>query len=269
MSKIKNREITVVLPVHELDDTTKQLFDNAIASIKNLTVKPSEVLIITPKGSEANKHVKTYDFDSIKAITRIVENEGDTDFCSQVNLGVSKAKSEWVSILEYDDEYSTIWFKNANEYISAYPDVSIFMPIIADTNASNQFVGTTNEAVWAYQFSDDLGYLDTTALLQYQSFNIDGMVFKKSIIDEFGGFKQSIQLTFAYEFLLRMTYNDVKVMTVPKIGYKHINLREGSLFSKYTKTMDVTESRWWLSQAKKEYYWNEDRKITYKSNEAQ
>jgi hypothetical protein len=35
-------------------------------------------------------------------------NPGLTDFASQVNYGVSVAKTEWVSVLEFDDELANI-----------------------------------------------------------------------------------------------------------------------------------------------------------------
>jgi hypothetical protein len=38
------------------------------------------------------------------------------------------------------------------------------------------------------------------------------MVIRKSVYEENGGFKPSIKLTFIYEFLLRMTFKDVKVI---------------------------------------------------------
>jgi hypothetical protein len=74
------------------------------------------------------------------------------------------------------------------------------MPIIVDVDNQNQFVGFTNEAVWAASFSDELGILDNNALLTYQNFNTDGMVIRKSVYEENGGFKPSIKLTFIYEF---------------------------------------------------------------------
>jgi hypothetical protein len=137
------------------------------------------------------------------------------------------------------------------------------MPIVVDVDKNSQFIGFTNEAVWAQSFSDELGILDNNSLLTYQNFNIDGIVMKKSVFQEFGGFKSSIKLTFIYEFLLRMTFKSVRTMVIPKFGYKHLNLRDGSLFASYKETIDPTEARWWLSQAKKEYYFNKDRNITY------
>lgn len=256
-------QISVILPVHELNEETKQLFSNAIESVKTQIVRPDELVIVVPKDSDVATFVKGFDFgDYSKSIT-IAENDGETDFASQVNYGVEVAKSEWFSILEFDDEYATIWFKNVVKYREAHPNVDIFLPIIVDVDGTNKFIGLTNEAVWANSFSDELGILDNNALLAYQNFNTDGMVMRKSVYEENGGFKPSIKLTFLYEFLLRMTFKDVRVMVLPRFGYKHVNQRAGALFTKYKETLDPVEARWWLSTAKKEYYFPKDRKITY------
>jgi hypothetical protein len=100
----------------------------------------------------------------------------------------------------------------------------------------------------------------------YQNFQTAGSVFKKSIIDDFGGFKSSVKLTFIYEFLLRLSYNSVVIMTIPKLGYKHTNLREGSLFWNYKNgedKMTEDEVKFWIQTAKKEYFFTDDRVIKY------
>ena len=260
---MEKTNISVIIPVHELNDETKQLLNNAVQSVADQTVIPDELIIVVPKGTETAKTVKAADFGALKKIVTVAENDGETDFASQINYGVSVCKTEWFSILEFDDEYAKIWFKNVVEYKKAHTNVDIFMPIIIDVDTNNQFLGFTNEAVWAQSFSDELGILDNNSLLAYQNFNIDGIVMKKSTYEEFGGFKPSIKLTFIYEFLLRMTFKDVRVMVIPRFGYKHINQRVGSLFASYKETLDPAEARWWLAQAKKEYYFPNDRKITY------
>jgi len=262
---MEKNNISVILPVHELNEETKTLLNNAIQSVIEQQVQPDELVIVVPKGSEACAHVKTLDFGAYKSSVVIAENDGATDFASQVNFGVTTSKSEWFSILELDDEYAKIWFKNVINYREKHSDVEMFLPIIVDVDAAGQFIGLTNEAVWAQSFSDELGVLDNNALLAYQNFNIDGIVMKKSVYDSFGGFKSNIKLTFTYEFLLRMTFKSVKVMVIPRFGYKHVNQRPGSLFSSYKETLDPTEARWWLAQAKKEYYFAKDRDITYQA----
>lgn len=258
-------DITVLLPIHELNnDREVELFKNAINSVAVQEVIPDELMVIVPKDSKLSKELKTFDFGKAKSIVRVVENPGKTDFQSQINYGVEQTNTEWVSILEFDDEYSSKWFKNVIEYKEAHDDVSIFMPIIIDTDMDGQFMGMTNEAVWANSFSDELGLLDNNALLAFQNFNTDGVTMKKELFEEFGGFKSNIKLTFIYEFLLRMTFNGVKTMVIPRWGYKHVNVREGSLFESYQKDMDSVEANFWLIQAKKEYYFPNERDVKYK-----
>ena len=262
---MEKNNISVILPVHSLNEETKTLLNNSIKSVLTQTVKPEALIIVAPKGSDVVKHVKTIDFGDYSDSVVIAENDGLTDFSSQINYGVSVCKTEWFSILELDDEYANIWFKNVVEYRAANPNVDLLLPIVIDVDAEGQFIGFTNEAVWANSFSDELGILDNNALLAYQNFNIDGIVMKKSMYEEFGGFKPSIKLTFIYEFLLRMTFKDARVMTIPRFGYKHVNQRPDSLFAKYKETLDPVEAKWWLSTAKKEYYFPKDRNITYEA----
>jgi hypothetical protein len=63
-----------------------------------------------------------------------------------------------------------------------------------------------------------------------------------------------------------MTFKDVRTMVIPRFGYKHVNQRTGSLFNEYRNSIDPVEARWWLSAAKKEYYFAKDRQITYETN---
>jgi hypothetical protein len=92
------------------------------------------------------------------------------------------------------------------------------------------------------------------------------MVIKKKVFQNIGGFKPSIKLTFVYEFMLRLTHNSIKVMTIPKIGYKHTNLRENSLFWDYKNgesKLNEKEVKFWVESAKKEYFFTTEREIKY------
>ena len=93
---------------------------------------------------------------------------------------------------------------------------------------------------------------------------------KKSAFESMGGMKSSIKLTFNYEFLLRATYNDVVIMSIPKVGYKHTNQRPNSLFWNYKNNGDdiITqdEAKFWIDSAKQEYFFQQDRKIEFDAN---
>jgi hypothetical protein len=104
--------------------------------------------------------------------------------------------------------------------------------------------------------------------------NVIGIIFnpnKKEVLENYGGFKSSMKLTFVYEFLLRMTYNSVKIMTIPKIGYKHINMRPESIFWDYkngSNKLSENEVKFWVSAAKKEYFFTSDRNIKFAEENA-
>ena len=206
-----------------------------------------------------------FDFGGTKEIVRVVENTtDDTSFQNQLNIGVDNVNTEYFTFLEYDDELSKNGSNlNANTYINSFPEVGAFLPIVFESDEKGNFLSFTNENVWVKGVSSEMGLLDNETLVKMQNFNFDGMVVKKSVYQECGGLKTNMKLTFTYEFLLRLTYQDVPVMVIPKLGYKHLNNREESLFVEYKNTIDVLESKFWVNKAKKEYFFTEDREITY------
>lgn len=258
-------DLSIILPIKTiLVKDFVDFFTKSIDSINSQSVKPKELIIVHTEEEGLISFLENYDFGELSVVK--IKFEGEPNFSSQVNLGIKSSKSKWVSILEFDDEYSKIWFKNVKSYINTYNDVDAFLPIVVDVDNKMVFAGFTNEATFAANFSQEMGYLTNETLLHYQNFQTSGMVFKKSIIDDFGGFKPSFKLTFPYEFLLRMTYNSVKIMTIPKIGYKHINLREGSIFWEYKNgenKVGEQEIQFWVNSAKKEYFFTEDRNIKF------
>jgi len=101
--------------------------------------------------------------------------------------------------------------------------------------------------------------------LDYQNFQISGGLYRTSVIKEYGKLKDNIKLTFGYEFLLRLTHYNVLIMTIPKIGYQHVNFRENSLFWSYKNDdklkISEEEVKFWLDTAKKEFFFKNRRDI--------
>ena len=263
-------DLTVIIPVHTVEGDTIKWLTTAIESITKQNTKPDALLIITSDNKEVTDEVNKIKLGLLDKKTKVITNNtGNTDFCSQVNFGVTQVKTTYFSVLELDDEFSNIWINNFVTYKSHYEDVSLFLPIVVETDISGKYINTTNEAVWALQFSDEMGCLDNGALLRYPNFSFTGGIMKKEDYEEIGGLKSSIRLSFIYEFLLRVTYNDKKIMTIPKLGLKHTNMRPGSLFDSYRNGDDAInqdEGRFWMETAKKEYFFIEDREITFEEN---
>lgn len=259
--------ISVIIPIHTTENgLVSTWLKKAIKSIETQSVKPESVVIVRGTNEELKKELESFDFGDIKNIVKVIENTtGKEDFASQVNFGVENINTEYFSILEADDEYSRIWFKNVDDYINAYPNNDVFLALVVETDPFGNFLSFTNEPVWAKDFSEEIGVLDENTIQTYPNFNTSGMVIKTEKYKEFGGFKSSMKLSFIFEFLLRMTHNSCRIMVIPKLGYKHTNQREGSLFKDYKDFINPDEARFWMNLAKKEYFFTQDRNITYAS----
>ena len=259
--------LSIILPIKSSKSKDfNDYFEKAITSIKSQTVEVEELLIVHTSEESLINHLNGYDFGTLN-VTKLLWDK-DPNYCEQINYGIKNAKGVWVSLFEFDDEYSSIWFKNVKKYIDSYPQTQVFLPVVVETDEKGIFAGFTNEATFAANFSQEMGFLSNETLQEYQNFQTSGSVIKKSVVEDFGGFKSSIKLTYVYEFLLRLTYNSTLIMTIPKLGYKHSNMREGSIFWNYKfgeDKMIEDEVRFWIQTAKKEFFFVDDRVIKYQS----
>ena len=258
------KKITIILPIHKIDGDYKEMLTNAISSIEDFH---NDVILSIVCPTKIKKELNNL---SNKLEITFVENKGNTDFCSQINLGIEKCETEWFSIFEIDDEYRPIWLKSMNEYLNIYSDVDVFLPIIRDINQEGTFVNFTNESAWAYGFTELQGFIDNEVLLEFQNYQTSGGLYRTQVIKDNGSLKENIKLSFSYEFLLRLTHNGVRIMTVPRIGYQHVNMREDSLFWSYrndeNNKLPEKEVKFWLDTAKKEFFFKNKREVNYITN---
>ena len=255
--------VSVILPIKSSKAKNfEDYFKKAIDSLIKQIVGVEELIIVHTNEESLVDFLDKYNFENLN-VNKVLWTD-EPNYCSQINFGVKHAKTNWVSLFEFDDEYSPIWFKNVKSYMNSYPNVDMFLPVIVETDEKGVFVGFTNEATFAANFTQEMSKLTNETLQEYQNFQTAGSVIKKSMFEDFGGFKSSIKLTFIYEYLLRLTYNSASIMTIPKFGYKHTNLREGSIFWNYKNGDDkITEDevKFWIQHAKKEYFFINDRPI--------
>ena len=261
--------ISVVLPLKTRTAYDfESFFDKSIESLKNQKDEFDELVIVHCDESQLESYLNEFDFGDINV--KFEKWTEEPNYAKQVNRGVEVSSSDWVSLLEFDDEYSKIWFRNSKKYMDIYKDVDAFLPIVVDVDDKAVFAGFTNEATFAANITNEIGILSNEILQNFQNFQISGMIISKERFLSVGGLKSNIKLTFGYEFFLRLTHNSSRIMTIPKIGYKHMNLRLGSLFWNYKNSDDrlsADEVKFWIDSAKKEYFYNVEREINYEYQE--
>lgn len=250
--------ITVIIPVHELIEEYLEKALKSVDSQKDLT-KKVKVMVVYPKDIDQSLSLffKKYKFKNL-SIEKLTNN-GKSDFQSQINYGVENVKTEYFSILEFDDEYSNIYFRNVHKYISHYPEIDSFLPMMIEVDKNGDVMKLTNEFVWSKSFinDDEFGYLTNDLLKDFSYFFISGSVIKKQSFIDCGGLKTNFDVSAVYEFLLRFTYNNFKIFVIPKIGYLHLNEREGSATKYFINKYKEMDSKEEFEKARKEHIFNQ------------
>ena len=258
--------ITTIIPVHKFDKEIGEYLKKALESIKKQEEIDNlpQVILVYPREFDAELKVFMKEFLGTNLPILYIKNDGNRDYQSQVNLAVESVVTDYFSVLEFDDEYGNTFFKNGMKYVTAFPEIDMFLTMMIEVNDANEGIKLTNETVWAQQFigeNGEMGYLNLNALKQYTDFKLSGAIIKKSEFENLGKYKTNIRLTFMYELLLRALNNGCKVYTIPKIGYKHLATRKGSLFNSYQETMSMKERKFWFDTAVKESNFSKDREI--------
>lgn len=252
--------ITIVIPVHEVNDDLKKLYAVAIGSIpitaENKSMYP--VMLVGPKDV-----LNGYKDEKIEKVVEIeyVENE-KSDFQTQMNVAAQKCKTPYFSILEVDDSYNPNWFKNVEKHIETMPEVSFFLPLteVFDVSTKEAIpVGFANEIALTVSFSDRIGYIGKEDLENFSDFSCTGGVYKTADFIEIGGLKASLKIVFWYEFLMRAANNHKEIYVIPKLGYRHNLRREGSLMEIMSSTVKEEDVNKLFELAKQECFFNEDR----------
>lgn len=257
--------VTIIMPIHEFGDNLKKYIDAAITSIlQQVDAAPNLLIVYTARAKEGGLLDFLEEKQYGERITTVL-NEGKTDYCGQVNFGANAVTTDYFSIIEVDDEYSRVYFRNVDKCIKNLPDVGLFLPITVDVDdQTNSPVQLVNQSIWSNGYVGEngvLGYLNTRSLNEYSFYTLGGAVFKKQDFLTIGGLKSNIVFAFTYEFLLRFLNNANKVFTIPKFGYKHTINRNGSYFVGLGAVLSQDDRKFWFETAKKESHFFKDRVI--------
>ena len=244
----------IIIPIHEINEDVKTLLPDAINSVP----KSIQIRISCANGIASDLAKMTKGYKNVVIYESKEENKNS--FAELVNQAVGGSK--YFSILEFDDEYTPIWYDNFKIYADAYQDVSVFLYLedVVDFN-ERKYIGFGNEAPLASSFSNELGIIDNECLQEFFDFYLTGSVFKTEAFEDVGKLKTNLPLVFWYEFLLRITNKQHKVMVIPKVGYVHYLGRKGSLTETYRETITEKESQYWFDLAKKESFHKKQRDV--------
>ena len=125
------KNTTVILPIYKLETDEVLMLNNAITSVKEFH-EEVKVTIVCPTSvmSKLETFLLEADPTHTLEIKSLPNATGETDFISQVNLGIEDCDTEWFSILEIDDEYKKVWLPSMKEHVETFKDIDVFLPIV-------------------------------------------------------------------------------------------------------------------------------------------
>ena len=239
-------KLTVIIPVHDFSKENVELLKKAIKSVP----EGIDIIVSTTKETKTGKAL-----DGVKYVT----DANDSGFQSLVNAAVNTLDDGWFSVLEFDDEYTDIWYDNFEKYVGFKPEVSVFMYMedIKDFN-TERYVGFGNAEAYASAFSNEIGFIDNECLQNYFDFYLTGSIFNVKDWKDVGGLKPLIKVTFWYEWMLRATSKGKKIFVIPKVGYIHNMDRKSSYVDIY-RQIPEDEIQFYFDLAKKESFYKDQR----------
>lgn len=246
---------TYIIPLHKFDDSVKELLPNALKSVKD-TGKDYTVLIVGPK--DVIEQVEpVVSAEKMKTSVKYAENEGETDFATQVNTAVMKCTTKFFSVLEYDDTITEYWPSEAEKYAES-ENASVILPL-CEFIKDGEMVSFGNELAWHMSYANTPGIIDFDCLDKFMDFNVTGAFIKTEDFISIGGLKPSLKIASWYEFLLRACKNSLKVYVAPKLGYSHTIWRKGSYMDVMKDEISADEGAWLIETARQEYFFKDDR----------
>jgi len=283
---------SILIPIHEYNSEIEKSLDKAVSSVfdqesynfhANKYEKLDEEVIKEhlPIYIVTNNEVKKQLKKEIKSkVTDIIVNKSDLHIQKQMNLGFEKIDSEYITLLEVDDFFSSKYFKNLHIYQDEYPDQDAFMSLQLEVDYydTNKLKGFNNHYLWSRSVfeEDEVGTKEIDGNINFNMVKrlglnrLSGITFKKDSYLSCGKLKNNIVQYFNYEFLLRFLNNGFKVKLMDKIGYVHTLNRQNSYDEVYNiqnNTLSKEEIKYWLNIASKEYeFENENSRPTFKYN---
>ena len=275
----QSKPVDVIIFTHGLTDeqrtSIKKIADNPFYTISKRNDKGESIQEVVASTKKLNYSILNSD----------VPLNFSKIFNKTFNLAIEN-EYENISISEAEDSFSLKWFELASIYAFENPEVSVLLPLMRNS-INGTFTGLLNEAAWAEGMSEEAGKVDINLLMRFNCINPLGAIYRVKSIQEYSELdkednktyhpmKESMKLSHYYEFFLRMIYNDLKVMTIPRLGYElRIVRKEIYTDSTCKLPQDITmypadrggvtpeEGRYWFELAKKEYFFDSDRLKTY------
>lgn len=248
-------KVTYIVPVHEINDNVKEYMKKAFTSLVNMKGAENAEIFLTGEldiiTQAQNLFNEICGENNQQIITLLPTDE--KDLFVKINLAVSKCRTPYFSILEFDDEYYPYWDVVAQRYTDK--NYSMIVPISELVTTDGDIAGLANELVWDAAFVDKgtIGFIEHHDLFVFKDFLTSGAYIKTSDFIELGKLKPELKIAAWYEYLLHTASTGKKIFVAPRIGYRHTILRDGAYMTTISKELTKEDGVALIKKAMENY----------------
>jgi hypothetical protein len=255
--------LTVIIPVHALDAQTTPLLKEALSSVANQKEAQVELTVVVIPGEQPELEAAVQALVAEQPTsTKFVVALNDeapirADIASQLNATLPHVTSEYVTILELDDQLDERYVFEMAKHTQAMPEVDGWLPLAVCVDEDLRLLKYGNEAIWVPKTEEVRpdGTVDAETTEVAPDMLLSGAMLKTSVYADGYGLKGSITLTFINEFFRRIVARGAVLRGMGKVLYLHRERRPGSyLYELMVGEAALTQqdSAYWLDVARKE-----------------
>lgn len=184
--------VSVVIPTYK----RSEMLERAINSALNQTLKEIEIIVVddndpnTIYRSKTEKFMERYSNDER---VKYLKHEKNKNGAAARNTGIANSKGKYIALLDDDDFYYPAKLEKQAKYLDENPDVG------------GVYCGRVQKARKIYGILE--GDLSREILTQVFTPTTPALMFRKSVLENIGGFDESFRRHQDYELLLKFFKN--------------------------------------------------------------
>lgn len=192
------------------------MLSRAIKSVLNQTYKEIELIVVddNPKGSKYRKEIQENIKDLLGNKIKYVQHERNMGACKARNTGIKYSKGDYIAFLDDDDEWITNKLEMQIEKMNDPKVGLVYCSSRVIYTNGNKIIGTD---LRSFRKS---GYVFNELLKENFIGSTSCQLIRKKVIDDCGGFNETLQSSQDYELWLRITQRyKVDFVDIPLVNY--------------------------------------------------
>lgn len=189
MSDVQNFDVSVVIPVYN----KQKMIESCLRSVVRQRVLPSEIIVVDDGSTDSSREIVGEFFKRVNTLSRVLIIFQDNKGVSHArNVGIESAASEYIALLDADDEWEEGFLYEMHRLITDYPRAAVY-------STFHKIRDGQGNCFLPYTFLPDgyRGYIDDyfTLSRKVPLVNSSKVILRKAAVLEEGGFPIGQALT--------------------------------------------------------------------------